>query len=438
MHLPPSSHFFPSLPLQPTVHRLPDELIIDIFRNEALSRPDLYRCALVSRRFLGPVNEILYSDLDIMIVRLWDSSIDPDEDSLAVERRWAWAPRSALLESTLSTRPDLARHVRSIEFRHQTEDIAPEQWPQGGWAWDELQTIPSTAFETVVLVVSRSIEKIAFEGDWVPTSVELDLLAQLPQIKCLTFNSDSALQTEEYDFLVENLPNLKELHTHSLDLGVDEGDYFKKLEVIDVRFHRDPDVSLERRLRFVLSNKSTLRSLRLNLDVALYLDYSQFPHLVELDLTPPMDWSENPRLIGAKQDELESICPKFWNTLSKSLSLRTLSISSSWGYEMGELYARALYRCRAFKESSIPTLKTLRFKDDIDLNFANGILSSRFVETVDKIVLLYYSGWEGETPERMNKTPERMNKLKFVTMVSRGKEVVVRQRTPEKLRFRKG
>ncbi|GAA5916361.1 F-box protein [Sporobolomyces salmoneus] len=362
--------------------QLPNELVIEIFRNRVLSRHDLFNCALVSRRFRDPVNEILYSHLEIDIHML-DDGQQEGEDTV-----WAWSARGWELLRTRVECPDFTQHIRSLYF-----DI---EW--GGYKSDARKrtvtpfTTPAIAFSTIVRA-ARKLEKI--------TRLTLE---------------DADLESTGYDFLAKFKPELTHLKCRCLHPGQIERDHLKKLEVLDFVF--GPSWGrLDMKLDCVLASTSTLRILRTDIDVAIHLDYSLFPRLVELDLIGAVEEADPDAFFG----ELATQCSKFWQSLSKSPSLHTLSLSFTYGYA----YDRVLYRLPEIRESlrgPVSTLQTLRFNNDthldlLNLDLMNIILSSKYFETVRAVVLPWL--FREETA-----TEEQRNQVRFVAIASKGREVV--------------
>ncbi|GAA5902174.1 uncharacterized protein JCM6883_001319 [Sporobolomyces salmoneus] len=399
-----------SPPSPSSLTRLSDELIIDIFRNRVLSRDDLYRCSLISRRFLSPVNEILYSHIEVTINRLWDES----DDSLDAEENavWEWSNRAWKLLRTLMDHPELASSIQSIHFEKEYEHAGLGEGQLGsgikGSSNSTLFTTPLLAFKTMVRIARRKLTRISFDEGWIRISKELEIIAELDTIAAISTDLND-LTLEEYDHLVEFFPRLKHLRCGYLTLDDVKRSHLTRLEVFEIAYF---DGRPESRLEFLLANASTLRKLRVNLDAALELDYSLFPRLVELDLRYPT----YPRGPVEDFDELKTKCQKFWEFLSKSPSLETLCLSSNYSTD----YNRCLFRSPPIRSptlKSIPTLKTFRFHDDINLDVTNTLLSNRLGENIRTVVLPDIFGGS-------SLTLEIRNKIHFVATAGREREVV--------------
>ncbi|GAA5916358.1 F-box protein [Sporobolomyces salmoneus] len=397
-----ASATIPLPPSSPSVaRRLPDELIIDIFRNRVLSRTDLSQCALVSRRFVEPVNEILYSHLDVVITRYWHYSDMNDDDALL-----EWSEKSWKLLRTLMDNSKLATYIESIHFAVEGKIC------HGGGMKSRtpgLLTTPFLAFATLVRLGARKLKEISFGSNWIPIGEELKVVAEFDTIKNLRLDYNT-LKPVDYEFLARQIPHLKELCCDSIKVPDIASVHLTRLEVIEVRHLR---WGLPWNFKFLLANRSTLRILRVNLDFALEINYSLFPELIELELFEPDDVQGLFFTTDQKREELQSRCQKFWESLSRSPRLSTLSLSSM--YEDSD-YGSALFTQTNPSMRPIPTLKTLRFNDEIYLDWTNLILSSTIASTIHTVVLP-----EWYAPESATLVEE--NVVKFVGIASGGREV---------------
>jgi hypothetical protein len=376
--------------------RLPDELIIDIFRNRILSRGDLYNCCLVSRRFTKEVNECLYEEVAIIL----SAEVGGTETGQGMLRstgsRTRYSVKSWRLIRTLVDKPELARHVRTVYF---------VTWDRDDDEGEESRTVDTTetlAWSTT-LDLAMNLKSIDL-GRWFPSNLDwnpIKLHQTLNRLE-LTLVSPEVLQ-----FIAQHLPRIKHL-TGMLDADGSTPLLPKGLESLNLyAFHNVLETSL------VLANCSTLRSLEIPLEVGLDLDFSLFPNLDALHLGSATNSS------SVSKTEARSSGRKLWDSLPKAPSLRTLSFDDC---KYGGAYEEALFPSVKYPpggpSKAIPALRTIRFRGNIILDRANILLTRPIATTLQRVLI-------PSTMLRESAGPLLTNRAEFVMAICKKKGIEV-------------
>lgn len=119
-----------------------------------------------------------------------------------------------------------------------------------------------------------------------------------------------------------------------------------------------------------------LEVLKINVAVAVELDYAKMPHLHYLHLYNIEDSGE---LLTSRSDDVTG----FWNSLSRSPSIRTLSFEAC-AYECK--YERFMFDL-GYSHASLPTLETIRFDKEVRLDRVKFILEGRLSESLLRLVI---------------------------------------------------
>lgn len=138
-----------------TLARLPDELIVEIFRQKILSRSDLRNCALVSRRYTEAAQRGLFEEVDIMIVQHYYGVPNPGLTLKTKYAKQTWSLLKSLVDNER-----LAHSVRNLRF-----EIEKER----GFGTDEvampLRTTPLLTLSTF-LDVAPFVRSVHFGTGW--------------------------------------------------------------------------------------------------------------------------------------------------------------------------------------------------------------------------------------------------------------------------------
>ncbi|GAA5966712.1 hypothetical protein JCM3765_007608 [Sporobolomyces pararoseus] len=378
--------------------RLPDELITEVFRNQTLSLQDLSACCLLSKRFLSTGQRLLYEEISVRMGRIHDGEGADGRDRIGYSRT-TWK-----LLKTLVDNKHLAQFIRKITF---CQDQAEEEIIEG-----LLETTPDSAIANF-LRFAPLVREIAFDAFWSRTRQSLDLISQFKSVEGLKFSKTSE---EEVSYIAQVLPDLKFFNSDHIEFnprgprGVTTV-LPARLEVLEI-YEGDPDF----KAALVSTNSSTLRKLQVGLEVALRLDYAKLSALSELTI------DNTPRVLLDEPDIASRNSSEFFDSLSKSPSLRTLSFSPSAFYFQYEycIFPGTYARPEDGLKKPIATLRTIRFEQDVSLDRCNSVLSGPFAENLHRLVV---------PSELVSLGADPLSKNKLTAIVgmceSRGIEVVL-------------
>ncbi|GAA5986545.1 hypothetical protein JCM5350_001367 [Sporobolomyces pararoseus] len=358
-----------------TLPRLPDELIIEVFRSECLEESDLFNCSLVSRKFVEAASELLYRHISITIFEGQpesesesESEEEEDDDDNDVFR-CEYSHRTWKLLRTLMDHSKLKQLVQSIKFTY--------YGPNKELGETALETSPSLAISSF-LRLCRNVKKVEFDDGWVHSIVQLKLIKQLVRVENLVMEE---MTVEEAEFINRQLTQLQNLHASTFPYTSPASPNPNQI----VRYPSNlRSLSLlggpfQLHKAFVSTNYSTLQQLWIPIDVARRLDYEQLSQLHTLRL-------ENS--YGPRERPLHYIGTKFWTSLSKSRSLRCLIL---FGGKYSDGYEEVLFGPnQVHSTTSIPTLKTIRFGEGVYLDRVNLLLSGPIGATLHQVVVWEY------------------------------------------------
>ncbi|GAA6021292.1 hypothetical protein JCM11491_005793 [Sporobolomyces phaffii] len=385
----------PKRPPRPTgPRRLPDELLLEVLRDAALDRSDLAHCALLSRRYLDPVRELLYDKIDVDMVVFYDGNEVASEVDECQYARQGWA-----ILRTLKENDHLAQMVRSISF--ELDQFLRSVTPEDRFS-EKVDSTCSLTLSTF-LRLAPNVTRVALSEGWHRNVNYVKVLARHPNVVELDV---AEFGFDEIRLVQSELPHLKALRI----ADIFEGDVDPGTEQCDVQLANLETLELKRYLgsliEFPRANAANLRDLSIDVDVALDLDFSQFPKLERLHLDEgylpangtPTDW--NPLRIRVE---------KFWKSLAEAKALTTLSIAGpEWDPALERCFSRQLVHLED-RVAAIATLRTVRFPNgdlcvsgtpggDVVLDRANSILASPLTSHVRRVVLPARYGRENRTP----------------------------------------
>jgi hypothetical protein len=347
-------------------------LIIEIFRNKVLFPNDLFHCALVNSRFIDAVRKSLYEEVDLSLESGVIDEGDDDPEPICLYSSQSWQ-----LTRTLKDHEEVAKYVRELNSETTTYHYVEA-------ADIGVETSPRLALGTL-LRLAPQLKKIKFTSGWQPGIAELDLLKRFPNVDEL---SVGPLILDDLKTIADRLPHLKVLKSQRIGanpsgLPAIIVDNLRCLETVDF-----PSLNLNLDLPFLTTSASTLRVLRVSLDVAVALDYSKYPNLHELGLYRMPSGSSRD---GSKADRIGR---RFWESLAKSPSLRILSCTAVRQPELYEdtIFGTSLRSNRRQPALTIPTLTTLKFRHGIPLDRAYNLLSSSITSTVRRLLVPWYHG----------------------------------------------
>ncbi|GAA5991569.1 hypothetical protein JCM5350_002619 [Sporobolomyces pararoseus] len=386
-----------------TAQRLPDELIMEIFRSEVYNHRELPSLALVSKRYLNSVRKLIYDTVYLEIMQ----EEDPPEGASGFVLDF---PTPNLME-TLETCPHLAALVRDIECQVFPEPMEKEdEHPQDRWLWS------------------------GNEGEGTTMGTALEGILQLtPNVTTLTFAEGYDVQATWADLVRKYTPNLRKIQACSIspqelkevsntleflrvrDFGVLEG----LIERLELPKLTHLDIDSERLVRnevdFLTPVFRNLRVLKVNVEIAATLDFDQMPHLEFLHLYNVDYWDRLP----PSKSHIYSSASSLWKSLQLSPSLRTLGLES-------KPYARE-WEDNLFSHGrlskSIPTLTSLRFTDNWPLDRIASILgwNKKLSSTLERMVLNTYLNY---------KNPSKMRELRAVKALCQDHQIEVLYSTP--------
>jgi hypothetical protein len=304
-----------------TSTRLPDEVVIEIFRNSIFSQGDLTDLALVSRRYLNSVRKSLYASVPVTLMRteVCDKrGIVEEEDQF-----YEYSRGTTRLWNTLNhASDDLAQLVEEVVFATQSR-------PKGVWEkkygtrGSTLETSRSLSISTF-LRSAPNANKFRFGMGWTVNESHLRMIVEIEPVEELSF---AKFCVEDLELLSDNFPSLKVLRIEDFFTEMYDSPSCR-LGALEEFYCTDSSVDLEY-FDFLRNGSSTLRHLDVHVAVGISLDYSKFPNLRSLALGSMGLHSDH-----EIEDSLSTLVRKFWNSLSTSPSLESLSFAS-FPYEDG-------------------------------------------------------------------------------------------------------
>jgi len=349
--------------------RLPHEVIAEIFRSKTLSCRDLFHCSLVSRQFVEKVNQSLYEHVRIEIntadSRHYEGPPELDPHVYTVG--------TLKLLMTLIAHERLAKYVKEMAFDR------PWDEEKRGSERSVLRTNRPEALNTL-LNLAPNVENVLLSEMW---SANRPNLEAIREHKNVTGLSVIYLAEAEEQFCARLLPQIKCLRIVSMDIsrkGRNATNTFSwnSLERLDVF----GGVEIATSFPSLSASFSTIRALHLNLVFALDVDYSRLMVLRELSLESDASSSRSTSFettYGEVQD--------FWTSLATSNSLQTLTFHHDETVPPEEPLFRKYRQGQAGPTDVIPTLRTIRFENDLQLDTVNGLLSSSLALFLDRIVV---------------------------------------------------
>ncbi|GAA5986540.1 hypothetical protein JCM5350_001365 [Sporobolomyces pararoseus] len=340
--------------------RLPDELIVDIFRSNVLSNSDLFRASLVSRRFVDDVNRTLYEHCKIHLIDLETET-----------ERYIYSTQTWKLLRTLIDHKDLAKFVRSLEFKLDEEEVQPGEL-EDYWGMETTTEIAvSGAFRLM-----PNVKTVEFGKLWDPEGENLEAMSDY-DIKGLVLREISG---ETLQYVAQNFPQLEHLATIGIvEIGETTAASTRtiptRLQSLSIK-----ECYSEIQSGLISANTSTLRNLELPLEHAVRLTYSTFTALEGLRITSDSSYG---RSADAGRNSIN-----FWKSLSDSPSLRTLSFGSS---RFSSSYEKALFggsnQTEHQRRNPIATLRNLRFEGEIHSKRADFLLSGPLASTLNRVTI---------------------------------------------------
>ncbi|GAA5966713.1 hypothetical protein JCM3765_007609 [Sporobolomyces pararoseus] len=348
---------------------LPDELILQIFRNKHLSPCDLARCSLLSRRFVDSARKWLYETVNLGI---FHGSAHHEEGQEPIFPDPEFTLASWKLMRTLTDSPEIASYVREIVLGG---GITPQE-PRL-----TIKTTARLALENILRLTPKT-KKLKFGRSWSFGLNELEIIRNYQNLEEL---SVLVLREEAIDILGEHLPHLTFLQAVQVAPRPASEKRFKSLRTFETSCPH-PEILPS----FIIPSCTTLRKLRLPLQTAALVDFSQLPalHTFILQLHDPSGvTARTPRFVAAGESKA------FWTALARSPSLRTLVLDSP---RHSDHFEAALFGTSDGRRSgtgsggpteSIPSLRTLEFQDDFLLDRANSLLASPLSKTLIRLVV---------------------------------------------------
>ncbi|GAA5986542.1 hypothetical protein JCM5350_001366 [Sporobolomyces pararoseus] len=377
--------------------RLPDELVIEVFRNSVLSNNDLANCSLVARRFVEKVRLSLYGDIFIFLACIESTGGDNNEGRSQFEDRYEYDSASRKLLRTLLDEPGIGRLVFRITFFNLDFQTIRSDSPG-------LETTPLTALSTF-LRLTPQLRIINLGWYWPHPVASLKIIRRYQGITELTL---SVVEDEQIDIIARGFPNLKRLRLRLYHVGMSAATNSfqipQNLETIDITHgYLQPQVLL------VSSNATTLRRLFVEVQLAAELDFTTFPALEALVLRSNAPNSAVTSGLNRKRTRL-------WNSLCQAPSLHSLTFINSSRPSAFDTLLFVSSDCEPLSGplKPIPTLKQIRFSGSVHLNQANILLSGPLGTTLNRVCV------HGLPP--IIRTEEK-NKIKFVEMICKEKGI---------------
>ena len=342
--------------------KLPNELLIKIFRDNSLSHSDLASLSLVSRQFLDRVRQDLYESIYVNLVEAPSGGSVPPWFTNTL-RTWR-------LLRTVQDHPQLAALVQTIRFSRRDKDSS-YQTHSGGTGG--IPTTPRLAFLTFLRLAQnvRRLESTIFDSSR-DLQDAWNEVGNCSTITALALESTNGL---DLDSLFHQLPNLSHLGFAFLRDPILEIGAFKQLNSFDTQ---DPVADLNF-TPFGSSNLPALRNLRMSLDTLIELsvsfDASEFPHLKKLGVRRGV------RMARLSTVEKEENVNKFWDFVCSLPALETLSFDgSTYGTCEAELFNADLGL------PVIRTLRSIRFEDNLSLDRISSMLEWPLMSTIQRVV----------------------------------------------------
>ncbi|GAA5951328.1 hypothetical protein JCM3765_002445 [Sporobolomyces pararoseus] len=354
--------------------RLPDELLLEIFRSAVYTPRELSRLALVSKRYLDSVRKLLY---DTVYLDLLQEEAPPQGATGYVLD----FPTPDLLE-TLESCPHLAALVCHVEcWIHPEMESSEDEDPEDQWLKSSNEgegTTFNTALESI-LRLTPNVTALTFgEGFYVQEDWEEFVRKYTPNLRRIQACYISPRELKEVS---ETLEFLRVWQFDLSDENALEPITLPKLTHLDIDCERLERTDIE----FLDSVFSNLRVLKVNIEIAATLDFSRMPHLEYLHLYNVSYQGRQPPNREVQNRRASSL----WKSLQLSPSLQTLSLES---FRYNDEWEENLFSSLQ-PEESIPTLISLRFTDKWPLDRIARILDKKLSSTLRRIVLNSYR-WE--------------------------------------------
>ncbi|GAA5833733.1 hypothetical protein JCM5353_008047 [Sporobolomyces roseus] len=335
-----------------SISRFPDELVIEIFRDQCFSTRDLTRLALVSRRFLPSVQRSLYVSVTLALAPLEEED-DEGPDLAYTVKSWK-------LLKVLEEHEHLASLVDEVRYMHE-------------WTRKHDDTRISrivTTFENALasfLRLARNTTSFSAYEAVPPGNSYLEIIAnygpQITKLKnpfCTCANRRGSTETTR---------KITHLTVWQVSSSLPEEVIFPNLTYLDLQAE-----DLERvQIHFFDPVFPKLEVLKVNVAIAVTLDYSTMPHLHYLHL-----YANDSSLICLPET------PDFWYTLSRSPSIRTLSFDCL-PFRNG--FETHIFNYGLGWDALIPSLRTIRFDREIRLDRAQFIFRQKLSSTLTRFVV---------------------------------------------------
>jgi len=341
-----------------SISRFPDELVLEIFRDQCFSTSDLTRLALVSRRFLPSIKPLLYEVIPLELVP--HRGEDQPMDLVYNVKSWK-------LLKVLEAHDDLAAMVKEVRYDKLWE---PEEGALDNPRISAVGTTDELALTTFLRIAKNATVLTFFEALHNGV-VYLESFARYgPKISTLRLRNCIATRPEGPTDSERNITQLKasRIYGNSTEEFVYPNLTHLDLEDEEVKWS---DISY---LDSVLPN---LEVLKITVKVAVELDFSKMPRLQYLHLYNINDQ-------GAPLTSTTSFrVAEFWGSLSRAPSIKTLSFEAcayECKYEMLMFDARYLGYCA-------PTLKTIRFDCGVRLDRVKRILDGKLSESLVRFLI---------------------------------------------------
>ena len=335
-----------------SISRFPDELVIEIFRDQCFSTSDLTRLALVSRRFLPSVQRVLYESVKLELA--------PREAEEEEGPNMAYTVKGWKLLKTLEEHEHLAFLVDEIcymyrwDFEHDVERTS------------KILTTFETAFATFLHLAPNTTTFTAHDA--VPPNDEyLELIARYGK-------GITELQNPHFRWARRGGPTEATRKITHLTLWQGSESHlgepaFPNLSHLDYQ-----DENVERiQIRFLDPVFPKLEVLKINVSIAVTLDFSTMPHLHYLHL-----YNIDSSILCVPDT------PNFWYALSRSPSIKTLSFDC---LPFGSGFENHIFDYASSMDTIVPSLRTIRFDSQIRLDRAQLILDGRMSTTLTRFVV---------------------------------------------------
>jgi len=328
------------------------------------------------------VNKCLYEHIQVDLNFSPIGATHEDEN----HNSYDYTTSSWKLLRTLLDHPRLAKHVKELEFEF-ANDL--ERGP--GKAGNET-SIPHAL--STFLRLGSNVRNVIFHDCW---RVSHAIITIIQEHKSVTGLSVIDMNEEEEEYCAEFLPHLNRLSIGELVTNRTGGSGRNVLGWSSLEWLELYDgVKTVTEFPSFSASSSTLRTLLVPLDLAFQLDYAQFGVLHTLHLVN--DTSESSDNAG---HNCYSSAKNFWKSLCKSPSLRTLVFDTSTeGYTHG--YEEALFISPGVPESLIPSLRIMRFKDNVGIQRALSLLSSPLASTLQSFIVPSYLVHPDADPTSVN------------------------------------